>query len=175
MIEELNTARRLLSSALDRYLEACLSIQQFHLEKASLTEVPPELSPHVASEVHFATEFETKLRKAKTAIRLSRNCSPSLVPIHKLPLELLKRIFLLVINLQTESDWSGSPEVLSHVCSHWRKISLGFPALWRFISLPFSGLVNMPQVNRIASFISHAHPAPLNMRLSPDNYAPTAN
>ncbi|KAH7333884.1 hypothetical protein B0J17DRAFT_674501 [Rhizoctonia solani] len=85
LIEELNTTRILLSDALDRYLGACLAIQKCHVEKRSFADVPPELSPHVESEDWLATELENKLRKAKAAMRWSRNCSPSLVPIHKLP------------------------------------------------------------------------------------------
>ncbi|CAE6478553.1 unnamed protein product [Rhizoctonia solani] len=169
MVEELNTTRSLLSDALDRYLDACLTIQQYHLEKRSLTDVPPELSPHVESEDRLTTELEGKLRKAKAAMRWSRNCSPSLVPIHKLPSDLLAHIFLLVVNLQSGLDWSGSPEVLAHVCSRWREVALQFPLLWRFISLPFTGSVETPQVDRAAFFASHAHPLHLYIRLNPGN------
>ncbi|KAG8685280.1 hypothetical protein FRC11_010838, partial [Ceratobasidium sp. 423] len=67
MIEELSTAGSLLNAALDRYLDACLSVQKCYLE-GSLLATPPELASRVASEEHFTTELETKLRRAKAAI-----------------------------------------------------------------------------------------------------------
>ncbi|CAE7178439.1 unnamed protein product [Rhizoctonia solani] len=170
MIEELNNARSLLKSALDRYLTACLCIRKNCLENASFANVSPGLLPHIESEEHFVTEFETKLQRAKAAIRTSRNCSTLLVPIHKLPSEILERIFLLLATPQPGPDRS-SPEVLSHVCSRWRKTVLGYPLLWSFIDSPFTIWANTSHPTRFASLVSRAYPLPLNVRLGPDKHA----
>ncbi|KAJ1303966.1 hypothetical protein OPQ81_008376 [Rhizoctonia solani] len=66
MIEELNIASGLLSAALERYLDACLSVCPKVLsEGTSSTVSPSELASRVVSEEHFPTVLETKLQEAK--------------------------------------------------------------------------------------------------------------
>ncbi|KAH7333906.1 hypothetical protein B0J17DRAFT_674568 [Rhizoctonia solani] len=107
-------------------------------------------------------------------MRWSQNYSLALVSTHKLPSEILAYIFLLVANLQSGSDWSGGPEVLTQVCSRWREIALRIPSLWRFIDLPFTGSVDTPQINRATFFASHAHRSRLYIRLN-SNPVPTTD
>ncbi|KAL5634725.1 hypothetical protein ACGC1H_002684 [Rhizoctonia solani] len=73
---------------------------------------------------------------------------PNRTSINTLPVELLAFIFRLaadeptcLINnrlffeLSTGWIFSEQPEVLTLVCSHWRKIALGCPSLWSRIDL----------------------------------------
>ncbi|KAL0062377.1 hypothetical protein AAF712_010723 [Marasmius tenuissimus] len=71
-------------------------------------------------------------------------------PIHKLPTELLTRIFVSSMDIKVVRDWAGlpiqppssldtsqQPWVLSQVCRSWRKLASSIPALWCFVSFSF--------------------------------------
>ncbi|CAE6393751.1 unnamed protein product [Rhizoctonia solani] len=71
---------------------------------------------------------------------LERRNENSKLTINKLPPEILSYILLI----GTESDrgtwrWKwrkvGSQHIASHVCSHWRDVSVGTPSLWKFIHI----------------------------------------
>ncbi|KAK1215003.1 hypothetical protein PQX77_022414 [Marasmius sp. AFHP31] len=72
-------------------------------------------------------------------------------PIHKLPPELLTRIFLLSVDKSDVHDYasllvqlpsslnpSQHPWALSQVCQSWRKLALSSPTLWSFLSFALS-------------------------------------
>jgi hypothetical protein len=66
-------------------------------------------------------DVDNKIR----ALKLHRN---TLVPVARLPTEILSIIFsLLRIPI--------TPFFLSHVCHRWREISLNLPCLWSHINL----------------------------------------
>ncbi|KAK1215001.1 hypothetical protein PQX77_022412 [Marasmius sp. AFHP31] len=71
-------------------------------------------------------------------------------PIHKLPTELLTKIFLFSMDNTDICDCAGlpiqppsslntsqRPWVLSQVCRSWRKLASSTPALWSFLSFSF--------------------------------------
>ncbi|KAH7333893.1 hypothetical protein B0J17DRAFT_770998 [Rhizoctonia solani] len=166
MLEELNTAGRLLSSALDKYLEVCSSIQNYYFD-SSLSTVQPGLSSHIATQGHLVAALEVKLHEARGTIARAHNCCPSLVPIHALLPELIGRIFYFVPKqIGRPFDWDGRPEVLSHVCSRWREVSLGSPSLWRCINIPFTVHEDYTLVciNRGLAFAERARPLFLDVR-----------
>ncbi|KAJ7447257.1 hypothetical protein FB451DRAFT_1290832 [Mycena latifolia] len=79
-----------------------------------------------------------------------RRHSSMLAPIRRLPAEILCNIFLLTLlpidelatRLSEESFNFGigaSPWVLTHVCGHWRNISLFFPSLLGHCYYPDNG------------------------------------
>ncbi|KAF9257748.1 hypothetical protein L218DRAFT_878713, partial [Marasmius fiardii PR-910] len=60
-------------------------------------------------------------------------------PIHKMPPELLGKIFSFAADLSAAEDPfqtpsslhpTGMPWVLAQVCQPWRKLALGIPSLW---------------------------------------------
>ncbi|KAJ7644566.1 hypothetical protein FB45DRAFT_1053296 [Roridomyces roridus] len=53
---------------------------------------------------------------------------PLIAPIHKLPVELLTEIFLLVLG--SREDWLAQALVVSQVCAHWRRVACATPQLW---------------------------------------------
>lgn len=83
-------------------------------------------------------DLQTKIRATQgapgpgTSIprRTSARSPENETPIHKLPIELLSEIFLLA-----SFDAPPVPVQLSHVCSHWRAVTLSLPSLWRVLIL----------------------------------------
>ncbi|KAF9259380.1 hypothetical protein L218DRAFT_933758, partial [Marasmius fiardii PR-910] len=74
-----------------------------------------------------------------------RNYRWILRPVHRLPPELLRRIFSFTLDsspadddvFQTPSSLhpTSMPWVLAHICKSWRKFALGTPGLWNLVSL----------------------------------------
>ncbi|KAF9257728.1 hypothetical protein L218DRAFT_843321, partial [Marasmius fiardii PR-910] len=88
-------------------------------------------------------------------------------PIHRLPPELLWRIFSFTVDLSTAGDPfqtpsslhpTGMPWVLAQVCQPWRKLALGTPSFWNPISLA------LPSKRATQSFL-HAQAYRLNLQL----------
>ncbi|KEP51037.1 F-box-like protein [Rhizoctonia solani 123E] len=169
MIQELTIAGNLLNSALDRYINACLAIRKHYLKEGSFAAVAPELSSRVNSEAELVVTLNLKIHQAKSAIFWARNCSPSLVPIHSLPRELLARIFLFVSRSQhNHTRYSGlsmrnRPEVVSHVCSRWRELAVNSPSFWSTICLSVVG--SPAKIVRATAFAERARSLPLELQL----------
>ncbi|KAI0046671.1 hypothetical protein FA95DRAFT_1559897 [Auriscalpium vulgare] len=68
-------------------------------------------------------KHEAAIRKALLHARRLHN---SLIPISRLPHEILEDIFEHLFDLVAAT----------HVCSAWRRVALGYPALWTDISFP---------------------------------------
>jgi hypothetical protein len=155
MIEELAAASNLLNAAIERYLTACLAIQNCFNQGGTFDSTPQELANCVASEFLSVTSFETKIQQARVAISLSRNRISTLVSINTLPSEILGHIFHLVIRAEAcintfdydirREYYNPKPfpyvyqlDLLSHVCSSWRKILIGSHALWSHVDLSWT-------------------------------------
>lgn len=88
--------------------------------------------------------LEAKIKKstAKSIIGQTRNYFLAAASINSLPSEILAHIFHLVAGSRPcgVGDRGGEiitfpkyPDILSHVCSHWRDIATGMPTLWTHI------------------------------------------
>ncbi|KAK1228583.1 hypothetical protein PQX77_008370 [Marasmius sp. AFHP31] len=101
-----------------------------------------------------------------------------LKPIHRLPPELLTRVFLLSSDLPT-FDISGGfrgdppptslkptdhPWVSSQVCQSWRRVALNIPNLWSFISFTFPSEGNI--VRSMPALRAHCHRLQLQLQRS---------
>ncbi|KAL5638823.1 hypothetical protein ACGC1H_003247 [Rhizoctonia solani] len=153
----------ILSSALDRYIDTSLAIRDSYLTRDSSATTPPGYPSHVESERQFVAALELKLQKAKLVINQTHNCSTTLVPIHKLPQELLAGIFQFLFESRPKWDYQSRPETVSRVCTQWRNLSLSLPALWRRINLPFNRIIYQSLVTRGKVFASRAYPLPLDV------------
>ncbi|KAJ6594620.1 hypothetical protein B0H19DRAFT_66707 [Mycena capillaripes] len=92
---------------------------------------------------------------------------PSNAPVQKLPVELLGEIFLWTL-----SDWGPmtdersalvlQPLIISHVCGHWRSVSLSIPMLWAtiWIDRPRAAHLSMVQL-----WIQRSRTCPLSINL----------
>ncbi|KAH7338257.1 hypothetical protein B0J17DRAFT_417349 [Rhizoctonia solani] len=105
---------------------------------------------------------------AKSTLSQFRNMDPTLSPINNLPCEILSRIFAHMCHLNTclmqtrearedDTDDGSSqdeehafwPEVISHVCSHWRRVALASQELWSHVDIA-------PSEGRRTSFMSRS-------------------
>ncbi|CAE6363359.1 unnamed protein product [Rhizoctonia solani] len=177
MIDELNLASFLLDNALDRYLKACSSIRDYYLKCESFSVIPNILSQRVASEASIVSGLGLKLQAARATINWARNCSNHLVPVNTLPPEVLSRIFQYALgpnnignmhrhprlNRTSDSRNTISSEVLSHVCSYWRKVALNSPHLWTRIDLSPCRAVSANLLPRSENFALRAGGMPLEI------------
>ncbi|KAK0190273.1 hypothetical protein F5146DRAFT_1223196 [Armillaria mellea] len=69
------------------------------------------------------------------------NDSPMLSPAHYDPDSILKRIFTFAClrdddeyDYKSRNQWL-TPLIISHVCSHWRKVSLDIPEMWSYLDI----------------------------------------
>lgn len=89
-----------------------------------------------------------------------------LVPIAKLPPEILSEIFITHVKsyvvIDNWDDWHPRHWIaFSHVCRHWRKVALDCPTLWSSINL-YSG------PDCILEFLSRTKEAPLRIMADPN-------
>lgn len=156
IIEELNAARGALYSALDRYIGACSTIRNCCVSRPTSDGVHQleELAEYAANELLLFSSYESKLKKAKAAMSVARNYSPTRVPINTLPSAIMSHIFYLALNAQdcignviaapADSYIRGGrgfpeyPDLLSLVCCHWRQMVMASSTLWSHIDIvPF--------------------------------------
>lgn len=149
MIEELNSASKLLLVALERYLCACSALETYAISQGLVDCLTKELS--------LTTAYAAKILHAKAALGRNRNRS-SLVPINSLPTEVLARVFDNLIasqrcngeNVLQDENARASlfnnhkhthflmakyPGLLTHVCSRWRQIITNSANFWSHVDL----------------------------------------
>lgn len=93
--------------------------------------------------------------------------APSNAPVSKLPVELLGEIFSSALG-----DWGAptdepsalvlDPLILSHVCGHWRSVSLSMPMLWATVWIDRPRAAHLPMVKL---WIERSRDCPLSINL----------
>ncbi|KAF9480803.1 hypothetical protein BDN70DRAFT_992406 [Pholiota conissans] len=81
--------------------------------------------------------------------RPSKQNSPNVAPILRLPPEILCEIFAIVKKRSSESINNVYPMRwirLTHVCRHWRAVAFASPSLWASNPWPFKNLVWLKQI-----------------------------
>ncbi|KAG8699946.1 hypothetical protein FRC11_013320 [Ceratobasidium sp. 423] len=167
MLDELRTASDLLQLALDRYLNACLALKHSSEGYPSLACQPqPErfTSPVVINEVPLLVKYDLKLRKSKAAILQYLNLRLDVVPISRLPADILVRIFRHLVegernrprSARQETVITKYPMTLSHVCANWRQIVLQSSSLWSCITLTSSIRTNKRQFAYVDFHTKHS-------------------
>ncbi|KAG8744102.1 hypothetical protein FRC10_010783 [Ceratobasidium sp. 414] len=186
----------LLTASVQRYLDACTTLEKvcsnaLHLfDNATQT---PHVLDDVDEELAHLTSHLSKLGQAQTAMSLTRNRSPKLVPVNLLPREILSHIFELVVianlwgfhpvwdtddedsdsdpELELELEPPHHPSRLSEVCKYWHQVVTGTPVLWSYIDL----VVSEPHrifYTRASQFVERAVGVPLLVRIH-DDLSPT--
>ncbi|KAJ7354673.1 hypothetical protein DFH08DRAFT_855682 [Mycena albidolilacea] len=109
----------------------------------------------------------------------------TILPVGKLPTELLLEIFLLAIqsnSTRTVVDDSGpygppasvrQTLVLSQVCFSWRKIVIGSPKLWAgaFVDVRLGALPELlreKHIVRLKTLLERSHPLPISLSITSD-------
>ncbi|KAG8733190.1 hypothetical protein FRC11_008049, partial [Ceratobasidium sp. 423] len=176
MLEELHTASGLLRVALERYTNACSTLHEGSSYKNSINS-SPELLDAVTNELDLVESYKSKLAQAQVSVKRARNNLAS-VPINSLPAEVLTHIFHLILvqqvcPLRVPSHWNSEspasfpeyPDTLSHVCSHWRQITLASHALWSHIDIALSCKLSKGFHKRAIAYVARANKSPLDIHL----------
>ncbi|KAF8625077.1 hypothetical protein AX15_005559 [Amanita polypyramis BW_CC] len=66
---------------------------------------------------------------------LTRTSPGSPISIQSLSSEILSEVFLHCLTAHETTRASIPPLLLCHICSRWRRVALGTPRLWRYLSL----------------------------------------
>ncbi|KAG8732410.1 hypothetical protein FRC11_013868 [Ceratobasidium sp. 423] len=134
LVNELKDASKLLSLAMDRYVQAYAAILS-HYDTGSTAQA---LLDCALTELPKVSSYEEKFQLAKAALRRTRNQCPSRVPVSILPFEILSHIFWLSWDCLFSADRRLNlvyPSVLLRVCSRWRQITLASHKLWSHIDV----------------------------------------
>ncbi|KAK0447608.1 hypothetical protein EV421DRAFT_1900980 [Armillaria borealis] len=81
------------------------------------------------------------IRRIRNPLFLPNDLPTLSSPAHYDPDSILKRIFALACLRDEDEDDSKShiqwltPLVISHICSHWRKVSLDMPEMWSYLDI----------------------------------------
>ncbi|KAB5588987.1 F-box-like domain containing protein [Ceratobasidium theobromae] len=107
-----------------------------------------------------------------------------IVPIDMLPTEILTHIFHLLVVGQPpmvecsflDNEMKGShfpkyPDLLAHVCSHWRKVAISSRALWSYIDITSYHQLTRGFLARAGTHITRAGRSPLHIYIF--NQCPT--
>ncbi|KAH7335528.1 hypothetical protein B0J17DRAFT_670527 [Rhizoctonia solani] len=167
MDKRLESAGNQLEAALNRYLRASFAIQKSRDGKATETH-----SQNLMDHIPELTLFEQRLQRTKAAVGIARNHSVLVVPIHRLSLNLLARIFREVVSSETcavKLDGTGRfPKRsigLSHVCNLWRQIAIASPYLWSHIDISPSILKSKTLFSRINTFLDRTGQSSLDLHI----------
>lgn len=108
-----------------------------------------------------------RLQQERLALRGQRDAYRTLIsPVRRLSPEILGDIFLRV-----KSEYYPNPNprfaplVLCQICSVWRNVAIGYPALWSAIEIDISPTNYASQINSTALWLGRAKPLPLRIIL----------
>ncbi|QRV97045.1 F-box-like protein [Ceratobasidium sp. AG-Ba] len=137
-------ARDALSHAIDDFLDASDNLYNVlaipsHTPTSYHSLTQTFLS--IDSELRLLRMDVDKLAQTHLALCRERNKSKTLVPVHRLPQEILSTMMIAACARLTRSDREydnqrySSPFTLSSVCSSWRQVALNTPRIWSFIDV----------------------------------------
>lgn len=111
-----------------------------------------------------------ELQHSKCASGLLKH-RPILSPIRRVPPEIVREIFLHVVDLELENPSYGSlkaPLLLGHISSVWRQISLEFPKLWTHVLISFNNKNYKRMMIRAKAWLDRAKALPLSLTVCPE-------
>lgn len=176
LINELGAASNLLHDALTRYAAACAAVQTYYGRTITLSGVPRALSDRVAAELLSVSSYETTIKQARSAISQASNYSTSITPIHTLPIEVLSRIFRIIVgarpcqldikdNSRRDITLPRYPDFLSQICSRWRQVTIGLPSLWSHIDIATFHRLTEGSITRASVCAVRAGSLPLDIHV----------
>jgi hypothetical protein len=159
-------------SAMVAFAKACedprLVALPSHKSSTGLEATRPAISftslcSHVEKLAAVFHDFENDLKRGTALLKRIRNHSFDIVPIHRLPHELIANIFLLLPKYGDNPQHIRQSDTLSHICHTWRMVALGTPELWSCISLhgQFEAVAK-----RATSWLERSANCPIEMRAS---------
>ncbi|KAF8599506.1 hypothetical protein BDV93DRAFT_609228 [Ceratobasidium sp. AG-I] len=169
-------ARKQLSQAIDAFEAVCNALAALGFQAGAVLESDqPDFVLTVEAELPVLIRGANQLSSSLYTMKKLRNGSPKLVPINRLPSELLTSIFSIAINTGWK-DWNirdnrsfrDVEQIPLHfifsVSSYWRYLCLASPVFWTRIRF-----YHMRGVNHIALWLERSHPCPLDL-FSPNEH-----
>ncbi|KAL5639498.1 hypothetical protein ACGC1H_006214 [Rhizoctonia solani] len=170
MLEELRTASSLLDIAITHYIQACSAAQKSCITGSARIIFPRELLiAGLDDEVNSLLNYVSRLRDAGITLASAQNHYKR-ASASALPPEILAYIFRHVLaGSKCEGFWdperrvslSGYPELLSHVCSSWRRAAINSHGLWVHIDLSNDSRL----ISRSKSYFARSGQLPLYVHL----------
>ncbi|KAL0572447.1 hypothetical protein V5O48_009516 [Marasmius crinis-equi] len=140
------------------------------------------------TQISFINDMATRLRETLRVLEEERcrikgvaeRYRSILRPVHRLPPEILAKIFCLTLDIPPSNDLEeftriqsyssldplGPSWVLSQVCRPWRKLALDTPSLWSFVSFNFpntKGQTLRSQIHRLQLQLQRSANQPLDI------------
>lgn len=115
------------------------------------------------------SEYASDLRKHKSIVG----------PIRRVPPEIVREIFLLVLDLDFDFELechrdfphapsrNEAPLLLGHICSTWRQVCIEFPRLWNRIIVSFNSENHHRMVHLVKIWLNRAQSLPLSLVVRP--------
>ncbi|KAG8716949.1 hypothetical protein FRC08_008489 [Ceratobasidium sp. 394] len=166
-----------LHQAFQEFFNACRVLdntrQSRHRVDAQMRQV---MSNHLEEEISSLSSLQHSIQSAKEALVRTWNNSIVLVPINMLPLEILSHIFTLgqrccvhdlVAHSHRRIATSALFDILSNVCTNWRRVALNIRKLWSHIDLIMNIDHNLFHIlcERAKLWLKRARGCPLHIHL----------
>ncbi|KAL5634068.1 hypothetical protein ACGC1H_006038 [Rhizoctonia solani] len=189
-MNELLEASKLLRASLTRYMDACSAATKTYDPSDRQRVESHHLLDCITRELQAVSGYEEDLRAIKSTLAQSRNSAFTISPINALPCEVLNHIFGLLSrshgcltptrfddnpNISRSDDGDSLdygiqfltiPEIVSRVCSHWRKVALSTHELWTHVDIITFDRWCTKLLSRSKLFASRTLSAPLDLHVS---------
>ncbi|CEL63118.1 hypothetical protein RSOLAG1IB_05158 [Rhizoctonia solani AG-1 IB] len=176
MLGDIHAASNVFRTSLEQYAGACSVLCNNIPDKTSVHNAKDFLDL-ISNELESIKVYKEKLVQAESAMKRAKNNWMN-APINGLPAKILIRIFHLILAqqpcpLRVGGYWNPKnparlpqyPDILSHVCSRWRRIALASPSLWSHIDIALSSPLSAAFHRRAESYATRAHRVALEIHL----------
>jgi hypothetical protein len=121
-----------------------------HLDHISFQEMPSQLEDWLSD----FTTLDSLLYSGFTAVKRLRNHSSSVVPLHRLPNEMISEVFLATVS-GTYKERNTDLRSISLVCNKWHDIARHTPELWKSISFDRTQGRDLDRLSRWIALSAH--------------------
>ncbi|QRW11731.1 F-box-like protein [Ceratobasidium sp. AG-Ba] len=169
---QLESTQNQLISVLSAFHDACTQLYKTAVKIQSSHEIYKALDDRLIqmnNQLDLLSVGEEKFAQSLAFLRRTRNISQTLVPINRLPAEILATVFELTVSghkfaSSIERGAQINPmATIPSVCQSWRQLALRTPYLWSYIDL--SGAMHTASLNRAVLWAERSRQAPVHLRL----------
>ncbi|KAG9107835.1 hypothetical protein FRC07_008572, partial [Ceratobasidium sp. 392] len=141
------SARDYLRQAFQGFFDACRSLDNARVEQFAYRLNPHTrkvMSDQIDEEILFYASLRDSIDSVKDALLFNRSNCSALVPINRLPVEVLGNVFKLaqrycvhdiIVQRPPQTYVPDFADSISMVCTNWRKVALNTRELWSHIDL----------------------------------------
>ncbi|CAE6472548.1 unnamed protein product [Rhizoctonia solani] len=176
MTKRLEQASSRLGSALDEYLDACISVH-LPLDRGNKAQ---NFRRSVESEWYRTVTHREKIERAQEAVgtAMKYTVNRGVTAIKDLPPEIITHIFQLVVagqpclanrsstSYELTIKYPQYPDCLSHICSSWRRIAMNSPVLWSHIDIALDHSLNPNLFKRANAYARRVGLYPVSIHIA---------